>query len=361
MTYYRAIAIFLIVLGHTLWGTGKIAISNILLFTGGTTYFVFIAGFLFQYLSYKFNYKEYLKKKFFNVIMPYIVTTLPFAIVFALTLNDHAHPLYNMSLPVRFLSCFPCAGWVNGPTWFIGMISIFFVFAPIFLKLEKHKKVWYTLLLASIIYSIFVNRPSGNISKYIDSSTSAIKICLINFYVVYFKCFIYFLSSYIGGMTLCMFVQKYPNFIHQYKKQILTVLITALIIIYNIYLLIYYRADRQFLIRIDIILLIFCILYVYEKTISSIPQLDKFLKTLAKYSFGIFFIHAYIIKFIKYHTLSYSDTSLVLNLSENSLRAFLYSVASFFLTLFGSLLILWIIKTILNKLGVKNTRVFIGV
>ena len=57
--YFRAIAIMFIVLGHTLnCGQGDVWRTNKFFFGGGTYAFIFIAGLLFQYLSYKFEYKD---------------------------------------------------------------------------------------------------------------------------------------------------------------------------------------------------------------------------------------------------------------------------------------------------------------
>ncbi len=361
ITYFRAVAIIFILLGHTLWGRDTIYHSNIVLFEGGTIFFVFIAGYLFQYLSYKFDYKEYLKKKFFNVFLPNIVTLFPFAIIFAKTLTYTDNPLYYLTEPMRFISSFPCGAFVNGVSWFIWMITMLFLLAPVLLKLEKHKKVWYTLLLASLIFSIFVNRPSGNILKYIDSSSGALKIWLVTFYQIYFKSLLHFFSAYIGGMTLCTFVQKYPDFIFKYKKQILAVLFSVFIISYIVCVFFYFRRNRIFFIKMDMMLIIFCLLYIYEKAISSKVWLDKCLKFLAKYSFGIFFLHIYFIKYALFRTLSYAQPPIVWYCWKNTIRAFLYASAAFWFALLGSLLVLWVIKTILNKFGIKNTRMFIGV
>ena len=43
---------------------------------GGTALFIFISGFLFQHLSKKFEYKNYLSKKWTNVILPYLFITV---------------------------------------------------------------------------------------------------------------------------------------------------------------------------------------------------------------------------------------------------------------------------------------------
>lgn len=53
INYFRAFAILSIVAAHTLiWGRGVILQTNIYLFSGGTFLFVFISGFLFQYLYF---------------------------------------------------------------------------------------------------------------------------------------------------------------------------------------------------------------------------------------------------------------------------------------------------------------------
>ena len=66
---FRGLAILLIVAGHTMqFGsigslTHKISME---VFTGGTALFIFISGFLFQHLSYKYEFKNYMKKKWTN-------------------------------------------------------------------------------------------------------------------------------------------------------------------------------------------------------------------------------------------------------------------------------------------------------
>jgi fucose 4-O-acetylase-like acetyltransferase len=79
---FRGFAIILIVLSHLLgflkWETGTEnwqVIWNVI-FRNGTVYFVFIAGFLFQHLSKKYEYRDYLKKKFSNVILPYLIISI---------------------------------------------------------------------------------------------------------------------------------------------------------------------------------------------------------------------------------------------------------------------------------------------
>ena len=63
---FRGLAILLILAGHTMQiGEKGSWINNISfeIFAGGTALFIFISGFLFQHLSAKFEYKNYLSKK----------------------------------------------------------------------------------------------------------------------------------------------------------------------------------------------------------------------------------------------------------------------------------------------------------
>lgn len=90
ITYFRGIAIFIIVAMHTMcWGrpNAPISLTNWYVLSGGTFLFVFIAGFLFQYLSNKFEWKTYYKKKLKNVFVPYFVILTP--VVFWVTFISH--------------------------------------------------------------------------------------------------------------------------------------------------------------------------------------------------------------------------------------------------------------------------------
>src|SRR5882762_3443553 len=76
--YFRGIAIIFVVGGHTYltlsWNKGTSSqIFFDCLWQNGSVLFVFIAGFLFQHLSGKFEYKKYLKNKALNVVLPYLI------------------------------------------------------------------------------------------------------------------------------------------------------------------------------------------------------------------------------------------------------------------------------------------------
>ena len=79
---FRAVAIVIIVAGHAVVTLGRDAqpaqMDFLLdLLDNGTVLFVFIAGFLFEHLSRKFEYRSYLRKKLLNVIVPYLLISAP--------------------------------------------------------------------------------------------------------------------------------------------------------------------------------------------------------------------------------------------------------------------------------------------
>ena len=81
--YFRGIAILFIVGLHACislkWGEAILQRKLAwVLFNNGTILFVFISGYLFYHLSKdKFDYFEYLKKKFLYVIFPYLIVSVP--------------------------------------------------------------------------------------------------------------------------------------------------------------------------------------------------------------------------------------------------------------------------------------------
>ena len=79
---FRGLAILMIVAGHIAGLLTFVAHPGLnaaiqSLTINGSVYFVFIAGFLFQFLSRKYQYNRYLEKKVKNVILPYVLVSIP--------------------------------------------------------------------------------------------------------------------------------------------------------------------------------------------------------------------------------------------------------------------------------------------
>lgn len=358
---FRALAILLIVAGHCFSSHQPLleALSSSFL-KDGTVLFVFIAGFLFQYLSDNFSYAPYLKKKFLNVVAPYLITSV--VGIAAMILHPTSNPFAGANNAIQVFM-FLTTGWVhNKPTWYIPMTCIFFIFAAVLLKLEK-KVIFskYSLLFlalpALIVFSCVVPRFEANFFVPSGSDISAWESYIGYLKFILFSTFLFF-PVYILGMFVC---EKRAYIYTLYKKRfwLWATFIGALIVSFaSIYCQI--LPGRLLLPKILLTLLILGYLEHYENKISAHPRLNTFLGTIATYSFSIFFLHYYFIIFL-YQILQIFHWEVYLAAETFNFGVWLiYKGISFFVAFFGSLFLAMLIKKILEKCGIKHTRFFIG-
>ena len=163
---FRAVAIVVIVAGHAAvtatWPEDS-RVQDLLLdlFDNGTVLFVFVAGFLFHHLAGRYRYRDYLTKKATNVLVPYVLIMAP-AAAYTVLLADPGpvepglvglHPLLQ-------------AAWImvhggptfNYPLWFIPMIALFYLAAPVLIQFLHHPRL-YLVLLVAVPFSMLAHRP----------------------------------------------------------------------------------------------------------------------------------------------------------------------------------------------------------
>jgi surface polysaccharide O-acyltransferase-like enzyme len=131
------------------------------LVSNGTILFVFVAGFLFQHLSYKFEYRRYLKSKLQNVLLPYVFVSLPIIAYEAIKHYGTFSPNYIHHWPTaaqNFAWALLTGTHIMGPFWFIPMIAVFYVLAPVFLRIDRDGRSYY-LLPVLLTVTVFVHRP----------------------------------------------------------------------------------------------------------------------------------------------------------------------------------------------------------
>jgi surface polysaccharide O-acyltransferase-like enzyme len=161
------VAILFVVAGHCLylfewertrWQDQLIAS----LMLNGTVLFVFVAGFLFQYLGHKFEYRRYLKNKLQNVLLPYIIVSLPILMVQAVRHSGTFDPTYRHHWPTVIANI----AWslVTGshiliPYWFIPMIALFYLLAPALLWIDRDGRFYYFLPVLLAV-TVCVHRPT---------------------------------------------------------------------------------------------------------------------------------------------------------------------------------------------------------
>ncbi len=354
---FRGLAILLIVAGHSMQIGSNESLLHILwceIVCGGTALFIFISGFLFQHLSGKFEYKNYLSKKWTNVVVPYLITAIPGLLFCFFMPHIYKNSFDGMNILMQIPVLLSTGRVHNTPTWFIPMIILFFICSYLLLKLEK-KGILYKLLPLMFLITIFLQR--GEIEY-----EQMLNLTYLERYSAYVKYivsgFIHFFSLYVFGM----YCSKYKEIIDKfYEKRLILWILTIFFAGLNIYLSkngIYsnYTVSKTFL-----TMLLLGYLKHYDGFIISHGKINKTLDFVAKYSFGIFFIHWYWI-FI-YNQIFNLKGVIPVDGGISALLAVICIVTLRFLAVTGlSLLTLRGFKTLLLKFRPDiNTRMFLGV
>ena len=194
---FRGLAILLIIAGHTMqFGSAGSLVNKVSveIFTGGTALFIFISGFLFQHLSGKYEFKNYMKKKWTNVVMPYLFTAIP-GILFCFLFPIRYGNAFDGLNPFLQIPMMLTVGRVhNTPAWFIPMIILFFFSSYALLKLEK-KGVLYKLLPVMFLFTIFFPRVDVDYNSVMGLSYSAKYFAYLK-YVLFG--YLHFFSMYVS-------------------------------------------------------------------------------------------------------------------------------------------------------------------
>lgn len=156
----RGLAIVLVVACHVTDGAGWghegglrhlawAALGN------ATVPFVFVSGYLFHHLSGRFRYLPYLRKRFENVVIPYLIVTTPTLIHQYL---NHSDVFADSSRPAWFsaLSAYSTAAHMPIPFWYIPTIALFYVASQGLVALGRSKALPVatlgTLLVALVLH-----------------------------------------------------------------------------------------------------------------------------------------------------------------------------------------------------------------
>ena len=274
---FRGVAIIFVVAGHLLlnWAPDSTLHKFFRTFwENGTVLFIFIAGYLFQHLSKKFEYRSYLSKKVQYVIIPYLIVSAPI-IIYRLYSNDYPgsilgyHPDFLSWSVGHKLAFFIFCGGHMQQLWFVPMIAIFYLIAPLLIYIDRHPR-WYYLLLVTVPLSMWIVRePFNDIPRM----------------------FAHFFSVYLFGMFMSRYRTAFMDLAKKYWV-VLTVLTIAAFALNMVYYDQYNNALNY------THKMLFCCFFIYW-----LWKLDKwvpsFVAVLAELSFGIFFIHYYVLLVVK--------------------------------------------------------------
>lgn len=290
---FRGVAILAVVATHVLFELNwtpehevefKVCLSAL---QNGTVWFVFVAGLLFRHLAYKFEYRTYLLSKFKYVIVPYIVVSLPYVALqyfrqFGLFRPELERTFENPVLHVIW--AYTSGEQMPIPLWFVPMISVLYLLAPLLLWLDKRTWGYWTipplLVLASLIH-----RPHEQ--------------------TMLRQSVVYFLPVYLIGMWVSRDMPAVMNWARRFRWPALG---TALaILVFEVVTRKRPGAIESLeafsteagVFDINVYMKLLLSLVVLEALQRCPRWLAKVLDPLATLSFGIFFVHFYWIYFAR--------------------------------------------------------------
>ncbi|WP_212004151.1 acyltransferase [Chitinophaga sp. HK235] len=280
--HFRGIAILYVVAAHPLlqWAEGS-PVERILniIFQNSTVMFIFIAGYLFQHLSAKFEYKDYLVKKLQGVICPYILLSIPIIVARLISGNVPGNTLDVYpdfaSFPAwKQIGYYLLHGAHMQPFWFIPMITLYYLGAPVLIYIDRHPRWYWVLLPLFVVSTVLVQR-----AALADT----------------FRMAIHFLFVYLFGMFLSHYKDRYLEFAKKYWLPITVLSFLSLAV--NFYVPARFYDPADFTQKI-----LFSCFYIYWlwKLERYVPKVINILATL---SFGIFFIHYFFVllqRFVSY-------------------------------------------------------------
>lgn len=301
----------------TLGSTGKFLQFVVV---DATTWFIFISGYLFSHLEKKrdFDYAYYLWKKIKFVVTPYLILSIPAIIAGLYFQRDR---LMELSVIEYILWSLSVGGSVVGPMWFIPMVVIFFVLAPLF-NLMKNS----TLTILAILFltlSVFSFRPYASANPLLG--------------------FIHFAGFYIFGILAHTLGSKTNNLSNSTATIILSTAFTGFMILLlcsgkeftapTNYISFTENLGTLNSMQLGKLLLLIFVFLALEKFHNKNHLI---LSHLAKISFGLFFIHGfYMLIFNRYF-------------SPVLPKNFIQIIIEFVLIVPGSIVTVYILKRILK-------------
>lgn len=323
----RAFAFMLVIVQHTIGGyslSPKAPFSNAIilrfLYTIGkpaVPMFIFISGIsLFYSYRYSINIKEYYKKRLLNIVLPYVICSFMYIIIFHRGTDN---------LLIKLID-----GDTSFHLWYMGTaIRLYLIFPAILLLLNKLSKATKKINLIFIsIFSVvsFILIENKNSVCYFMSTIFAHKSI---FYIKEFASIspIYLLIYFVIGFYFISFYDKAIFYILKYKNIIIVLFSIFLIPSYLITMenRINFCFNDYFKTFLKLCFNIFSIFFWYYISLYISKKINKIvyvLRFISHYSFSGYLYHVMILDYIakffySYYTLTdnYIFASVVLCLS----------------------------------------------
>jgi peptidoglycan/LPS O-acetylase OafA/YrhL len=270
----RVIAIFLVVLSHTrflfhpddaVWSP-----AMLLLLRSINLIFIFISGFLFQYLSATFHYRSYLKSKWRNVVLPYLICSIPALFMFLSGIKDvsktGAPAFVDSGVEVTLFLLL--TGSHLTPFWFIPVMVIFYLLSPLFLALDRHPR-FYLLLWPLLVLSFALSRSPGDVSPLHNAA--------------------FYLPVYLGGMCLAHLRERVMPALARWYPLLAGAILLPLLFHEGSF-------GQEGVYLVSKLLFCLAVLGLLYRYVNGLPPL---MIRLGDMSFGVFFVHQYVIASIE--------------------------------------------------------------
>ena len=199
--HLRAFAIVCILIEHLWWNIGLFRQAQAF-FVGSTIYFLFISGYLCQYLERRrpTETKTYYRKKWTNVICPYLVWSL-FTLAAVRFAGLHRIGVLPSEM-VRWdgLPRILLFGWAQSPYWYVPFVSVLFLVSPWLWRRNTSELAW--LFVVSFSFAVCLPfRPSTHLDG--DPATAFLQ-------------YVYFAWSYLLGFLYARLKPRIDPFLESY-------------------------------------------------------------------------------------------------------------------------------------------------
>ena len=268
----RSIAIVLVVMAHT---ATVFVVSSTTSDNDPISYFplrhvnavfIIVAGFLFQYLLNGFTYRSYLRVKAQTVILPYVIISIPAIILYLIGFKDPA----SLNAPawvhgrVELTAYMLLTGTHLGPLWFIPMIVLIYLLAPLFKAVDRWPVFyWATPLLLMLSY--FVGRSA-------DDSNPV-------------QALVFYLPTYLIGMAACRYRNRLmPLLARWWPVLLLAIFIPDALVLKG--------SSYEAVTLLSKVVFSLGLLGGVACVAKRVP---RWLDHIGEMSFGIYFVHGYVV------------------------------------------------------------------
>lgn len=271
---FRGLAVLFIVATHTIsifdWSSAP-TLERALkyCFANGTLFFLFISGYLFEYLSESYRAIPYWRKKLLYVVLPYVLMSLPAVFVFTTVVRRQKvrAGFYDQAGWVQALEFFG-TGVHLAPFWFIPTVVMFIAASPLLVRLFRVDKAFLILPVLFAIPVFVLRGPNPALN------------------------FLHFLPIWVMGMACCRFSASAEPLLRQ-----LVWPLAGLTIALAVAEFLLTRGTHGYLGYMQKSVMT---VFLMALMLRLGDPADPLLRTWGTLSFGLFFVHSYVITAGKY-------------------------------------------------------------